>query len=124
MQNNAFPKQKEIIDIYKQKTLNFNNFPTYAEMRNSQDFVDTIHYTMKSMTYSGNYYYDFLCALDEKIASGKIPTEKIGGAKNAELLEDSCGHNLVVECNASDLVARVQFSLPAPLIELYLLNYI
>ena len=88
MQNNAFPKQKEIIDIYKQKTLNFNNFPTYAEMRNSQDFIDTIYYTMKSMTYSGNYYYDFLCALDEKIASGKIPTEKIGGAKNAELLED------------------------------------
>ena len=26
-----------------------------------------------------------------------------------------CGYNLVVECNASDLVARVRFSLPAPI---------
>ena len=25
-----------------------------------------------------------------------------------------CGYNLVVECNASDLVARVRFPLPAP----------
>lgn len=25
-----------------------------------------------------------------------------------------CGYNLVVECHASDLVARVRFSLPAP----------
>ena len=26
----------------------------------------------------------------------------------------NCGYNLVVECHASDLVARVRFSLPAP----------
>ena len=26
-----------------------------------------------------------------------------------------CGYNLVVECHASDLIARVRFSLPAPL---------
>ena len=25
-----------------------------------------------------------------------------------------CGYNLVVECHASDLIARVRFSLPAP----------
>ena len=29
-------------------------------------------------------------------------------------IRNKCGYNLVVECHASDLIARVRFSLPAP----------
>ena len=34
----------------------------------------------------------------------------------------TCGYNLVVECHASDLIARVRFSLPAPKIKLFILD--
>lgn len=33
---------------------------------------------------------------------------------NKKCNKNICGYNLVVECHASDLIARVRFSLPAP----------
>ena len=60
---------------------------------------------------------------DIKISMDSIEKDE-GLLKRAEKILDNektkniimflCGYNLVVECHASDLVARVRFSLPAP----------